>query len=990
MGCTQNRYMLFCAHYGNKASGGFRLRIVPGEPGGIRGRIMAELLFKCAHCGKMLAIDSQGVGLSVNCTDCGQPTTVPAAAIEYRCPQCRAKLCAPLDLAGTACSCPACGHSSAVPAHSPILSLRRSRETGADDADAAPGQRCPACGATAAPAAILCVQCGINLRTGKPFLKQPHTSVFGSVWFHSAAMLLLLAALGWGWQYHRHIKEERAERVLQAKQEAVEKQRAEEAERVAEAKRKQADEARRLAAEETRRRLAEEQAKHAQEKRRMAELRERFLQTPEVGLLDAMSLFVVGKDPVRLSIDPEVLGLIQDLRVTTEEKAALATRAGREAWFSKKGLIVRDCPLSEPNQLVEFVTTESIWSYFCAVQQMRGGRLNQALQVLNAARLDDSDYGKHCLGLRTLLAELDKRRIEMSRLDQQVNQRLAASEQHYRGANMAKRAAAMSSGGEYKVVRGKWVWMERIGDVKVMQASAISRNELALRELRAVASDMNDFMRKADLANRMLVDRHNFAFAGHFMSEVSCLLKSYIDTFDRLNTLSATISKTGLLSEIGWKSAECDALRGQIRGFRAKFPEIPDDLRQHRDNIEKDVRAASNQTRELHLEPGAIRDSLYRDMMAAGRALSYDRGNVYAHVAAGYYRLQLHAKELQNILHSSVAPEDNIKTLAHEFDVQNKQGLLSAARWVADKTSSPPALSAGKVGMVTGLSLSGSEGELFPITVQIKSRVKSRETETVTVSGSTGNIYTGYWESWSASWSRENITVTEPIIFEDYGKKDLDMCISTVEAYKYLVDRFPAMTNQAMHISFHALKEDKGGDSAGLTMALAAYSSLFNKPVRPDIATTGSIRSDGSVLAVGGIFEKLLAAAAAPGIELVIIPKGNEPDAMLLPLDTLCRIAIVSASEIEDCFDFVTDQGNKAEALAKLRRAQVHLLAGQRDRAEPLLLEVAAECPELYNARRLLELIAFWNKTKSEDRRALNATVAPAEPARGKDARDGV
>ena len=933
---------------------------------------MAELLFKCMHCGKMLAIDSQGVGLSVNCTDCGQPTTVPAAAIDYRCLQCRTRLCAPLDLAGTSCSCPACGHSSAVPAHSPSLSLRRPQESAAGDADAFPGQRCPACGAKATMAAIVCPQCGINLHTGKFFWRQLRPSVLDSAWFHWAAMLLLLAALAWGWQRHRQKQEERAERERQAQVEAFEKQRAEK-------QRRQAEETRRLKAEEEQRRLLDEEARRAQVKRRKDELSERFLQTPEVGILDALSLFVVGKDPVRLSIDPEVLGLIENLRVTQLEQDALATREGREKWFGKQGLIVRDCPLAETNQLVEFVTTESVWSYFCAVQQLRGGRLDQALHVLNSRRLDDSEYGKHCLSLRTLLAELGKRRIEMDQLEQQVNRRLVESERYYRGAVMAKRAEAVSD------EEWTWVWNKprnrRIGDAKVMKASAQSRHEMALRELRAVATDMNDFMRKADLANRTLVDRQQDAYREQLLSEASCLLRSYIETFERLNTLSADICKSGLLADIGWKSDEFDALRQQIWSYRAKFPEIPDDLRRYRDNIEKDVRAASNQTRELRLESGVSRNELYRNMMATGRALSYDRGNVDAHVAAGYYRLQLHAKELQNILHTPVAPEEKIKTLAHEFDVQNKQGLLSAARWVGGKTSSPPALSAGKVGMVTGLSLSGSEGELFPITVQIKSRVKSRETKTVTVSGSTGNIYTGYWESWSTSWSREIVTITEPIVFEDYGEKDLDLCISTVEVYKYLVNRFPAMTNQAMHISFHALKEDKGGDSAGLTLALAAYSSLFNKPVRPDIATTGSIRSDGSVLAVGGIFEKLLAAAAAPGIELVVIPKANEPDAMLLPLDTLCRIAIVSASEIEDCFDYVTGQDNKAGALAKLRRAQVHLLAGQRDRAEPLLLEVAAECPELYNGRRLLELTAFWKRTKGGDRRALNATAEPGAPA---------
>lgn len=252
------------------------------------------------------------------------------------------------------------------------------------------------------------------------------------------------------------------------------------------------------------------------------------------------------------------------------------------------------------------------------------------------------------------------------------------------------------------------------------------------------------------------------------------------------------------------------------------------------------------------------------------------------------------------------------------------------------------------------------------------------------VSKTTGVVtpFTGYWESWGASIRREYAAISDPIVFEDYGEKDSDICISAVEVYRWLANRFPTnMADQAVHISFHELKGGKGGDSAGLTMALAAYSALFNKPVRPDIATTGSIRSDGSVLAVGGIYEKLLAAAAAPGIDLVVIPKANEPDAMLLPLDTLCRTTIMSVREIGECLDYAIDHEKKTQALAKLRRAQVHLLAGQRDRAEPLLLEVAAECPELYNARRLLELIAFWKKTKGEDRRALNATAEPGAPA---------
>ena len=125
---------------------------------------------------------------------------------------------------------------------------------------------------------------------------------------------------------------------------------------------------------------------------------------------------------------------------------------------------------------------------------------------------------------------------------------------------------------------------------------------------------------------------------------------------------------------------------------------------------------------------------------------------------------------------------------------------------------------------------------------------------------------------------------------------------------------------------------------------------------------TGSFRCDGSVHAVGGIFEKIRGAATTPGIEIVVLPKENESAVLLLPLDTLCRVALISADNIQTYLNYATDLSYGEQALAKLRQAQVLLLIGKYGDAEPLLLEAAAECPELYTAKRLLEVIAFWEK----------------------------
>ncbi|WP_196138063.1 endopeptidase La [Aliikangiella sp. G2MR2-5] len=67
----------------------------------------------------------------------------------------------------------------------------------------------------------------------------------------------------------------------------------------------------------------------------------------------------------------------------------------------------------------------------------------------------------------------------------------------------------------------------------------------------------------------------------------------------------------------------------------------------------------------------------------------------------------------------------------------------------------------------------------------------------------------------------------------------------------------------------------KDGPSAGITMASALLSLVLNRKIRPKFAMTGELTLSGSVLAVGGIREKVIA-AKREGINNIILPKSVE------------------------------------------------------------------------------------------------------------------
>ncbi len=102
-----------------------------------------------------------------------------------------------------------------------------------------------------------------------------------------------------------------------------------------------------------------------------------------------------------------------------------------------------------------------------------------------------------------------------------------------------------------------------------------------------------------------------------------------------------------------------------------------------------------------------------------------------------------------------------------------------------------------------------------------------------------------------------------------------------------------------IHVHVPAGATPKDGPSAGVAMFMALASLLTGRTIRSDTAMTGEISLRGLVLPVGGIKEKVVAAAAA-GITRVMLPARNKRDYEEIPEEVRKALEFVWLERVED------------------------------------------------------------------------------------------
>ncbi len=94
-----------------------------------------------------------------------------------------------------------------------------------------------------------------------------------------------------------------------------------------------------------------------------------------------------------------------------------------------------------------------------------------------------------------------------------------------------------------------------------------------------------------------------------------------------------------------------------------------------------------------------------------------------------------------------------------------------------------------------------------------------------------------------------------------------------------------------IHIHVPAGATPKDGPSAGVTLLVALASLLTRRRVRSEVSMTGEISLRGRVLRVGGIKEKVLAAARF-GIKQIILPEQNRTDWAEVPVEVRQKLRV--------------------------------------------------------------------------------------------------
>jgi DNA-directed RNA polymerase subunit RPC12/RpoP len=857
------------------------------------------MIVQCVNCSKEFSITDDMVGQNVICPNCGEHVLIASA--DGR----------------------------------PRVQLRRQESD-------APHKVCPSCGAEMGEGAIVCVHCGRGLTLAKLRSRSAQGGARRPLAAIAATVVIVLALAGGAAWYLRWPP---FDRFLGAGARPT----------VARAKTPP------VAAAAT-------NAPAAETNRMMFKTFTLSAESPDKawfrGNLADLILRIAGDYPAPLVIDPEIAGELARIAVTLDAAGAFTNPAAVAELLKPYGFTIRSVTL-KPGTKIEALTTAATWTYGTAVWHLQQKDADEAARILKTAPAESSEFAGHCRDLGLALEQI----LALAR-DAGALRRRAKTE--------AEKCKTMRQSVAHRET-ATTASMTKDTAQKDYQAAQV----LLARQMQIVTAcwdDFNALVERAVAANPALVKRyHEARYTFGLAGEARYLLESLFALYGQLKDIEDLLQTTEVKNNKPALTPEPVELQNLLTGLQAWC-----------DARDRYFNEALNYI-------GQNESKAYRSFSAAH---ALDRGALLARVGVGYGQTRLFAAGLR-ALHAARELCPPVADLEKEAARTGRRGFCRAARRLLSGAAGEDALPLARTGTVCALSthVTDENGAIFSCMVQ--------PADAPPLAAARRDVTRDYWGC--GVWRElvdppgENVRVA----FGGYGAADYTVRMAAGEMWKWLatVDENRLLAaGRGMRVDCHDLLYRKPADSIGLAMAVGGCSIFRGASVRQETAVTGIVRADGGLQAVGGMACKVAGALGAPsGVEVLLVPAENEPDLALIPFDQLCRVTIVCVKDAGACLKYaLTAESNPVDlgrvyavrapsgtttqtlervyevwqdisewpagkmadhyALDLLQDAQVRLLIGDRDGAADLLRIVGQLNPDIYNARRLLEMMRLYRR----------------------------
>lgn len=271
--------------------------------------------------------------------------------------------------------------------------------------------------------------------------------------------------------------------------------------------------------------------------------------------------------------------------------------------------------------------------------------------------------------------------------------------------------------------------------------------------------------------------------------------------------------------------------------------------------IPKQISAHGLENKNVVIEEAAIKKIIREYTREAGVR------NLEREIASVFRKL---AKDI--VLKESTNGKTKLK-IKHVIDENKVEEYLKNPRYRNIRHSK-----LNRVGSVTGLAWTSTGGELLTVDVTIMNGAGK-----LNLTGQLGNV------------------------MKESAQAALSYLRSSAKKFGLNPDFFKG---KEIHIHLPEGSIPKDGPSAGITMAMAMLSVISGKPASNNVAMTGEITLTGSILAIGGLTEKLLAAKRNQ-IETVLIPRENEIDLKEIPDKVKSGLKIVTIERAEEAIPYI-------------------------------------------------------------------------------------